>query len=67
MLIPDLKLFNEFEKRVGNRYLATTYIAQCARKFSRQLPRYIIESYLIHWVLTGEDPKKRRPLPGDRR
>ena len=60
MLISDLCLFNDFAERVGNRYIATSYIAHAARKFSEKLPKYIIESYLIHWVLTGEDPKKIR-------
>lgn len=57
MLISDLSLFNQFADKVGNRYIATSYIAHAARKFSTELPRYIIESYLIHWVLVGEDPK----------
>ena len=56
MLISDLNLFNEFATKVGNRYLATSYISQSARAFAQELPRYIIESYLIHWVLVGEDP-----------
>ncbi len=56
MLISDLNLFNEFATKVGNRYLATSYIAEAARAFGSELPKYIIESYLIHWVLIGEDP-----------
>lgn len=60
MLISDLNLFNEFATKVGNRYLATSYISQSARSFAEELPRYIIESYLIHWVLIGEDPQHIR-------
>lgn len=60
MLISDLCLFDDFAEKVGNRYVATSYIAHAARKFSEKLPKYIIESYLIHWVLTGEDPKMIR-------
>lgn len=56
MLISDLSLFNEFAEKVGNRYLATSYISQSARAFAKELPAYIIESCLIHWVLIGEDP-----------
>lgn len=57
MLNSDLTLFNEFAHKVGNRYIAVSFIAQAAREFSSKLPAYIIESYLIHWVLVGEDPK----------
>lgn len=56
MLISDLQLFNELADKLENRYLATWYISCCARKFAEKLPKYIIESYLIHWVLIGENP-----------
>lgn len=56
MLISDLKLFNELSEKIGNRYVAVQYISYAAREFATKLPRYIIESYLIHWVLTGENP-----------
>ena len=60
MLISDLQLFDELAKKLGNRYLATAYVSQSARIFAQGLPKYIIESYLIHWVLIGEDPKHIR-------
>jgi len=56
MLISDLQLFNELSSKIGNRYVAVQYVSYAAREFAKKLPRYIIESYLIHWVLTGENP-----------
>ncbi len=40
----------------GNRYLAVKFISRCSRKLSESLPKWIIESRLITWALTGEDP-----------
>lgn len=57
MLSSDLTIFNEFADKVGNRYAAAKYIADSARCFASHLPKYIIESYLIHWVLIGEKPE----------
>ena len=57
MLNSDLTIFNEFAEKVGNRYVAAKYIADSARCFATHLPKYIIESYLIHWVLIGEKPE----------
>lgn len=55
MLIQDLNLFNKLAESLGNRYAAVWYVSYLARKLASTLPLYIIESYLIHWVLSGED------------
>lgn len=55
-MVDDLELFNTFAEMCGNRYVATRYMINSARKLSKQLPRYHIESKLIRWVLLGETP-----------
>lgn len=70
MLISDLTIFNELAEKVGNRYATSMYVSKAARQLAKKLPKYIIESYLIHWVLTEEDPKNLKIYsrePGDRR
>ena len=63
MVISDFKLFQEFEKSCGNKYLAVKFIASAARKLGKEKSKYhITESKLIQWVLTGECPYTRAQM-----
>lgn len=62
-ILQDLKLFDTFARKLGNRYVASLCIAKLSRQYSNQLPGPVIESKLAHWVLTGQDPNKLRIRP----
>jgi hypothetical protein len=57
MKIEDLDRFNELAESCGNRYLAVTWVANCARNLGKQYADYHIpESKLLDWVITGHCP-----------
>lgn len=67
----NLTLFNELADRCGNRYLAARYIASVARRLGKKSKGVVIESKLITWALTGEQPyddeelERRRQFDSD--
>lgn len=56
----DKNLFPVLVEMCGNRYLAVKFISQCSRRLALKLPKWIIESKLITWALTGEEPDVSR-------
>ena len=54
--LQDKELFPIVEEMCGNRYLAIKFISSYSRRLSDKLPKWIIESRLMSWALTGEDP-----------
>ena len=63
MVIDDLYTFEELVKACGNRYLATMFISESARRLGHIKKEYhISESKLIQWVLTGQCPYTDRQL-----
>ena len=52
----NLKQFNKLAERCGNRYLAIRYLATIARRHGIQSHGTILESKLLTWALTGEQP-----------
>lgn len=52
----NLTLFNELAEKCGNRYFAARYIASVARRLGKQSKGIVLESKLITWALTGEQP-----------
>jgi len=65
----NLKLFNELADKCGNRYLAARYLASVARNFglNPQSKGIILESKLLTWALTGQEPYTKEELDRRRR
>ena len=55
----DHTKFEELAESCGNRYMAIQYVAKMSRKLGKTIPRYMLESKLLTWALTGERPPTR--------
>lgn len=61
----DKNLFPLLEEMCGNKFLAIKFLATCARRLASKLPKWIIESKLITWALTGQEPDVERYVNRD--